>query len=221
MPDVLIAETGREIGSRSSGRLRRAGKVPAVVYGLGMEPLAVAIQWVELRKVLAESGTASPVRIEVGGTEHLTVIRELQRHPVRRDVLHLDFYAIDPDQPVTIAVPLVLSGLEEGDEAADIMLAVHEIEVTAKPNALISEVEVDAAAVREAGSLTVADLRVPSNVEVAADPDLVVVTIVSTEELALEEETEEEEAAEGEEGEGGEAPAGEAEAGGGAAADAE
>jgi large subunit ribosomal protein L25 len=164
------------------------------------------------------------VRITVGGTEHLTVIRDLQRHPVRRDVLHLDFYAIDPDLPVTIAVPLVLAGLEEGDEAADIMLAVHEIEVTAKPNALISEVEVDAAAVREAGSLTVADLQVPANVEVAADPDLVVVTIVSTEELALEEETEEEEAAEGEEGaeEGeGESPSGDAEAGGEAAADAE
>jgi large subunit ribosomal protein L25 len=225
MPDVLIAETGREIGSRSSGRLRREGKVPGVVYGLGMEPVAVAIHWVELRKVLAESGTASPVRIAVGGTEHLTVIRELQRHPVRRDVLHLDFYAIDPDLPVTIAVPLVLAGLEEGDEAADIMLAVHEIEITAKPNALPSEVEVDAAAVREAGSLTVADLQVPGGVEVAADPELVVVTIVSTEDLALEEETEEDEAAEGEEGaaegEGGEASASEAEAGGGAAADAE
>lgn len=222
MPDVLIAETGREIGSRSSGRLRREGMVPAVVYGLGMEPVAVALKWVELRKVLAESGTASPVRVKVGGTEHLTVIRELQRHPIRRDVLHLDFYAIDPDLPVTIAVPLVLAGLEEGDEAADIMLAVHEVEVTAKPNVLPSEVEVDAVAVREAGSLTVADLRVPAGVEVAADPELVVVTIVSTEELVLEEEAEAAEAEGEEAGEGGEAAEAEGEAqAGGEAAEAE
>lgn len=213
MPDVLTAETGREIGSRSSGRLRREGKVPAVVYGLGMEPLAVSLTWVELRKVLVEGGMASTVRLSVGGTEHLTVIRELQRHPIRRDVLHLDFYAIDPDMPVTISIPLVLSGLEEGDDAGDIMLAVHEVDVTAKPNLLPSEIEVDAAAVREAGSLTVADLDLPAGVEVNTDPDVVLVTIVSTEELVVEDESAEAEG-EGTEGEGGEGE-------GDAAADAE
>jgi large subunit ribosomal protein L25 len=180
--------------------------VPAVVYGLGMEPVSVTLNWVELRKVLVEGGTSSPVRISIGGTEHLTVIRELQRHAIRRDVMHIDFYAIDPDLPVTIAVPLVLTGLEEGDEAADLMLAVHEIEVTAKPNQLPSEVEVDAAAAREAGSLTVADLQLPADVEFAADLELVVITVVSTEELALEEEVEgEAEGDETEAAEGGEA----------------
>ncbi|MPY96015.1 MAG: 50S ribosomal protein L25 [Acidimicrobiia bacterium] len=177
MPDVLTAHTGRETGSRSAGRLRREGRVPAVVYGLGMDPVPVALDWVELRKVLVAGGTSSPVRLAVGGTEHLTVIRELQLHPIRRDVLHIDFFAIDPDLPVTISVPLVLAGLEEGDEAADIMLAVHEVEVTAKPNQLPSEVAVDAGAVREAGSLTVSDLSLPADVLAAGDPELVVVTM--------------------------------------------
>ncbi len=217
MPDVLIAKTGRETGSRSSGRLRREGQVPAVVYGMGMEPVAITLTWTELRKVLVEGGTSSPINISVDGTPHLTVIRELQRHPVRREVMHIDFLAIDPDLPVTIAVPLVLAGLEEGDEAADIMLAVHEIEVTAKPNQLPSEIEVDAQAVRAAGSFTVADLQIPANVEIHADPELVLVTIVSTEELALEEEVEGAEDGEGD-AEGGEAAEGE---GGTEAADGE
>jgi large subunit ribosomal protein L25 len=175
MPEVLTAETGRETGSRASNRLRRTGKVPAVLYGLGMEPISVALDWPELRRTLAAGGLSSPIRLRVDGREHLTIVREMQRHPVRRDVTHIDFLAVDPDQPVAIEVPVVLVGLEPGDDAADLAIASHALVVTAKPAAIPGEIAVDAERVRELGIFRVADLELPTGVTTDVDPETVLV----------------------------------------------
>jgi large subunit ribosomal protein L25 len=225
MSQVLEAVTGRELGSRPSGRLRRSGHVPGVLYGLGMEPVSVAIEWPSLRRALTSGGgMATPVRLRVAGKEHLTIIKELQRHPVRRDVLHVDFLAVDPDEPITVEVPLVVAGIEElgTSDAEKVVLVLHSIEVTAKPNALPAEIPVDVSHVADegaSGEVRVGDLVLPAGVTTAADPDLVVISTAEPELLIEEEPAEGEEAegaaAEGEEGEAaegedrGEAAAGE------------
>jgi large subunit ribosomal protein L25 len=175
MPEVLTVELGRPTGSRASNRLRREGKVPGVLYGLGMEPTAVAVVWPDLRRALVAGGLSSPIRLKVGGSEHLTIVREIQRHPVRRDITHIDFLAVDPDQPVSIEVPVTIVGLEEGDDAADLAQTVHALTVSAKPAAIPSELGVDANRVRELGTFRVADLQLPPGVTTDADPETVLV----------------------------------------------
>src|SRR5690606_33257893 len=111
MDVTLTAETGRDAGSRSSKRLRRAGRVPGVVYGLGADPVAVSVSWPELRRALTtEAGANALVTLEYDGRKDLTIVKDLQRHPVRREVLHVDFLRVDPDVTVDIEVPIVIVG---------------------------------------------------------------------------------------------------------------
>ena len=175
MPEVLTADTGRPTGSRASNRLRREGRVPCVLYGLGREPQSLSVSWPELRRALVAGGVSSPLNLRVGGRDQLSIVREIQRHPVRRDVTHVDFLAVDPDQEVTLDVVVTLVGLEEGDDAADLAQAVHSLSVTAKPAAIPAELTVDAAVVREMNGFRVGDLQLPPGVTTDADPELLIV----------------------------------------------
>lgn len=176
MSQVLVAEIGREVGSRPSGRLRRAGKVPAVVYGLGMEPTSVALDWPSLRRVLNENGVSSPIRLSVNGAEVMTVVKELQRDPVKRDVIHIDFLAVDPDEVINVEVPLVIAGLDElsNHDAALVLLVVRTLEVIAKPSSIPNDITVDVAGIMAGGEIRVRDLTMPDGVTTEVDPDLVV-----------------------------------------------
>ena len=108
---TLTAETGRTAGSRSSSRLRAEGRVPGVVYGLGRDAVAITLPWPELRRALStEAGTNALITLDVDGERDLAIVKDLQRHPVRRNVLHIDFLRVDPDALVAIDVPIILVG---------------------------------------------------------------------------------------------------------------
>lgn len=177
MSQVLEAQTGREQGSRPSGRLRRSGVVPGVLYGLGLEPVVLSVEWPALRRALnADGGVSAPIRLRVNGQEHLTLVKELQRHPVRREVLHIDFMAVDPDENVTVDVPLVLANLDElGASLVDkVVLLVHRLQVTAKPNSIPTEIGIDVSHIQDGQTLHVSDLRMPAGVTTDTDPNLAV-----------------------------------------------
>ena len=107
----LVADSSRGTGTGPAGRLRREGKIPAVLYGLGAEPVAVAVPWRELRQCLiTEAGTNAIINLDVDGAKHLSMVKEIQRHPVRREVIHVDFIRVDPAKPVTVEVPVALTG---------------------------------------------------------------------------------------------------------------
>src|SRR5690606_33161250 len=87
---ILTAETGRPTGSRSSRRLRAEGKIPAVVYGLDTEPKPIAVEWSALRAALVtDAGMNALIDLDVDGEKKLTMVYDMQRHPVRRDVTHV------------------------------------------------------------------------------------------------------------------------------------
>ncbi len=106
---TLAAATGRTTGSRASGRLRGSGKVPATVYGLGNDPVAVAVDWRELRHALTtEAGLNALINLEVDGHQsELTIVKEMQRHPIKRSVLHVDFLRVSRD----VAIERIQLGL--------------------------------------------------------------------------------------------------------------
>ena len=195
----LVAETGRTLGTRPSRRLRREGKVPGVVYGLGHEPRTIAVEWLDLRKALiTDAGLNALITLNVEGTDQLTIVKELQRHPVRRDVIHVDFIAIDADAEITVEVPIVLVGeaelvLQEGGMVDQTLYA---LTVTAKPDAIPNEVEVDISALTIGGSITLAEMTLPPGVTTEVELEEAIATGQITRAAEAE--------ADSEEGEGGE-----------------
>ena len=115
---VLIAETGRRIGSSDSRRLRAEDQIPAVVYGHGMDPISVAVNRRELRVALSGSaGLNTIIDLTVDGKVYPSLIKDIQRHPVKRNVQHIDFIQVNLNEEITIGVPIVLEG-----EAKDVLV---------------------------------------------------------------------------------------------------
>jgi large subunit ribosomal protein L25 len=218
---TLVAETGRTTGSAASRRLRANGKVPAVLYGRGADPVSLTVDWRELRSALTtDKGLNALLTLKVGSKKTTALVKDLQRHPVRRDVLHVDFLSVDVDVVISTDVPIVLEGeatlvIREQGVVDQVMNA---IVIQAKPDDIPGSLSVDVSELEIGHTITVADLELPPGVATEVDPDETVVTAQLTS-LALAEE-EEGEGEEGEEGVEGEAAEGEAAEGeGGAAAD--
>jgi large subunit ribosomal protein L25 len=218
---TLVAETGRTTGSAASRRLRANGKVPAVLYGRGADPVSLTVDWRELRSALTtDKGLNALLTLKVGSKRTKALVKDLQRHPVRRDVLHVDFLSVDVDVVISTDVPIVLEGeatlvIREQGVVDQVMNA---IVIQAKPDDIPGSLSVDVSELEIGHTITVADLELPPGVATEVDPEETVATAQLTS-LALAEE-EEGEGEEGEEGIEGEAAEGEAAEGeGGAAAD--
>jgi large subunit ribosomal protein L25 len=215
--NTLVADTGRPIGTRSSRRLRAGGKIPAVVYGHG-DPVAIAVDWRSLRQVLTtEAGLNALINLEVEGETQLTMVKELQRHPVRHDVLHVDFLRVRADEPITVDVPITLVGEAEEVHRADgtVDHVLYQLEITALPGDIPTELTADISGLVVGESIRVGDLALPPGVTTDIDPEEPV-AVARVEIVELEEPEVEEEAAEGEaaeEGAEGEAAGGEARGG--------
>lgn len=209
---VLAAETGRPRGSSAARRLRASGRIPAVVYGAGIESTPVSVDWRELRAALTtERGLNALINLELDGSQHTVVVREMQRHPVRRDVLHVDFLAVDVTQDISADVPLIVVGEAEKvvRERGVVEQVLSVLVVRGRPGAIPGQIEVDVSDLDVGGQITVGDLDLPEGVETDTDPEETVVTAVLSSAAFVEEEAEEaaepaEAPAEGEAAEGAE-----------------
>jgi large subunit ribosomal protein L25 len=220
---TLVAESGRTTGSRSSGRLRGEGRVPAVVYGHGITPLSVSIDRKDLRHALhTEAGHNAVINLEVGSDKHLTIVKDMQRHPVRNEVVHVDFLVVNRNEIVTVDVPIILEGESEAVHNADgtIDQQLFSLTVHTTPTNIPNDLTVDVSGLEIGDSIRVGDLQLPSGVTTDVDPEEAVAiaqvtraTIeaeqleVEAEEAAAEGEAEAGEVAEGEAGETAEADA--------------
>jgi large subunit ribosomal protein L25 len=205
--NTLIAEDRTVVGSRPAGRLRRGGKVPAVMYGLDTETVKVAVPARELNHILAgESGVNTLITLKMNGEEHLTLARQIQRHPTRGDVFHVDFIRVRRDVAVAAEIPVNLVGEPEGVRDGGILeQLVFTLSIEAKPEDIPTGVDMDVSQLNIGDQLRIADLRLPAGVAVQQEPDELVVQVVMP---RVVEEPEPEEAEEGEEVEG-EVPEGE------------
>lgn len=215
----LIAETGREAGSRASKRLRREGKIPGVVYGHGTDPVSIAVDARELRHALnGEAGVNALLDLSIDGKSQLTMARVLQRHPVRNTVTHVDFQVVSRDEVMSAEVPFTLVGDAHDVTSNDgvVEQAMFALTINATPSAIPAHLEVDISGLKIGDAIRVGDLRLPSGVTTDVDPEeaIVVAQGAQVSELdlipeadveALQELAEavaEQEAAEGEGGEG-------------------
>ena len=171
---LLNAETGRPEGTRASRRLRREGRVPAVVYGLEADPLAVSVAWPELRAALTtDAGVNALITLNIDGAEQLSIVKDLQRHPVRRDVIHVDFLRVTADQQIEVEIPLTLVGEALEVTRADGMVdqALYALTVSAKPADVPDEILVDISGMVLGDSIRVGDLDLPEGVTTLVDPE--------------------------------------------------
>ncbi len=210
---VLHANTGRPLGSPASRRLRREEIIPGVLYGMGMDPITVSVARRDLRLALSGGAGANTVLdLTVDGTVYPAIVKDMQRHPVRRNVTHVDFIQISLSAEITVSVPFHLTG-----EAKEVMQenglvdqTVNEIEVTTTPRSIPDEIVFDVSELTMDSVIHLSDLEMPAGVRPTGDPGMAVITVLvmRTPLLDAEDEAAEEaaaEAEEGEEGDGGEA----------------
>lgn len=210
---VVKAEVGRKAGSRSSRRLRAEGRLPAVVYGMDKDPRPVDVSYTELRDVLStEAGLNKVFTLDVDGTQETVICRSIQRDPIKRVAIHVDFIRIDPKKPVSVMVPIRLVGDDSAitDQGGLIEQVRFELELEVPGDSIPVAIEADVSGLTLDDRIAVGDLRLPAGATTPVSPEISVAAPVVSRAAALMDELEAEEAAadegeEGEDGEGGEA----------------
>ena len=161
---TLSAEVGRETGSAASRRLRAADRIPAVLYGHGMDPISLTVVRRDLRVAISgPAGQNTILTLNVDGKNYSAVIKELQRHPVRRNVAHIDFIQIDLTEEITMQVPVVLTGTAKAVVSA---------------GGLVDPSVDTIAEMRTDSVIRLADVKLPAGVVATGDPDMPVATVL-------------------------------------------
>ena len=180
---ALTAETGRSTGSASSRRLRAEDKIPGVLYGHGMSPIPLAVARRELRSALSgAAGTNTIIDLKVDGTVYPAIVKDMQRHPVRRTVSHIDFQQISMNEEIVVHVPVHLTGTAKAvvAEGGLVDAAIDSIEVRTTPGNLPNEIVIDITNMTIHDIVRLADVALPKGVVAVGDPDMPVVTVLTT-----------------------------------------
>jgi len=176
---TLVAHTGRETGSSAARRLRSLDQIPAVIYGQGMTPVSVAVGRRDLRLALSgPAGFNTVLTLDVDGTKYPAVIKDVQRHPVKRNVNHIDFLQINMTELLTVSVPLRLEGEAKAVEAQGGLVdpSVDTIEVECTPANMPNEFVVDITDMHPGDVIRLSALPMPKGVTALGDPEMAIVT---------------------------------------------
>ena len=186
----LAAEQRSETGKGVARKLRAAGRIPAVVYGHNRAAESITVDARELDRLLGRISAASTVvELGLGAGTARTLIREIQRHPVKRHILHVDFQELVAGEKVTVSVPLVFVGTavgvrEQGGIFEEVM---REISITVDPASIPNHVDVDISKLTIGHPIHVRDLQLPAGVTVLDDADLTVCSVAGSKASASDE----------------------------------
>ena len=166
----LIAEIREDSGKGASRRLRHQGKVPAIIYGAGRPPRSLAFdQNKVLHQLDNESFYSSILAIKVGEKSQAAIVKDIQRHPAKRQILHMDFQRIVDDEKIKMNVPIhfigedVAPGVKEGGKVSHLRT---DVEVTCLPKDLPEYFDVDVSALEIDDMLKLSDVKLPNGVEI-------------------------------------------------------
>jgi large subunit ribosomal protein L25 len=178
----LTVERREDRGKGAAKRLRRAGRVPAVLYGAVAEPLALSVAPKDVQRVLrahAGGGVLVNVRLPGEAEPRTAVVRDLQFHPVLETLLHVDFQAVRMDEEITVEVPVHVVGEAAGvkEQSGILQLLLRTVEVACLPTLIPDRLDADVSALRIHDVLTVAGLRLPEGVRVATPASQAIVTV--------------------------------------------
>jgi large subunit ribosomal protein L25 len=180
---VLIAHTGRVTGSAASRRMRRDDMIPAVVYGQGMDPISIAVNRRDLRLALSGgAGSNTILDLTIDGTVYPAIVKDMQRHPVRRSVSHVDFVQLNLAEEITVSIPVRLEGeaRQVTDNGGIVDPAVDTIEVSTRPRDIPDEILIDISEMEMDSVIRLSDIPLPAGVTPLGDPDMPIVTVLIT-----------------------------------------
>ena len=190
MASAQLSASARDNGGKGVARkLRSEGRVPAVVYGHGREPQPLSINTRELERLLDRIAAESTViDLDIDGKGSRTLIRDIQRHPFKRQILHVDFQELVAGEKITVRLPIVLVGIPDGVRMDGGVLdqTMRELEVEVDPSHIPNHVELDVTKLTIGSSVHVRDIPLPEGVEVLEDEDASV-CVVSAPRAAVEE----------------------------------
>ena len=178
----LSAEARSDTGKGVARKLRAAGRVPGVVYGHGREPQSLSLVARDLDKLLSTIAAGSTVvELTLGGATTKTLIREIQRHPFKKQIMHIDFMELVAGEKVLVDIPLVFVGIPEGVRLSGALLEqiLHSIEVNVDPSNIPNHIDVDVANLAMGHSLHVRDLVLPAGIEVMTDEDATICAVIA------------------------------------------
>ncbi len=210
----LNATVRKTTGNSPARELRRGGQIPAVLYGPQTESVLLSVNIKELEQILKKGNIGSIIlNLVIQNGKKITkpaMIKELQSHPVSGSFLHIDFYEIDMQRKINVMIPVVTRGKAQGVELGGLLQIVRrEIEVLCMPGDIPAAIEIDITDLDIGDSVHIEEIPLGDNIELAADVNFTVVTVLSPKVEEVEEE-EAEEALEGEEEAAEEGEAGEA-----------
>jgi large subunit ribosomal protein L25 len=169
---TLSASPRSGTGKGVARTLRQSGQIPGVIYGHAREAQSLVLNAREFDRLLEHVTASTVIELTVDGRTSRTLIREIQRHPFKREVLHVDFQELVAGEKVTVEVPIVYLGTPQGVRDGGILDQIkHELTVEADPTLLPEHFEVDVSALTIGHALYVRDVTVPEGVTIQDDPD--------------------------------------------------
>ena len=201
MATVSLSANAREASGKGGARqLRLNGQIPAVISGPARQPQSLTLNARDLDKMLEHIQAESTViEVSVGGKTSKTLIREIQRHPFKRQILHVDFQELVAGEKVIVSIPITLTGVSEGVRLGGGVMdqTLRELEIEVDPSNIPDHIEYDVTNMVIGDSVHVSDLKLPEGVEVQDDPETSV-AVLAAPRAVIEETAAPAEAAEGE-----------------------
>lgn len=200
MEEIVFEANHREVIGKKVKKLRREGELPAIVYGHNIEPISISLDYQAASKTLDSISPSALVVLDIDGEKHYTLVRDKQRNPVRRTIVHVDFQAVSLTETVRADVSIKLIGEAPAIETylGIVVPSLEQISIETLPTNLPDSFEVDISGLTEIGdSILVGDLSAPEGVEILNDPEDVVVVVIAQAAEEVEEVEEELELEEG------------------------
>ncbi|WP_077623899.1 50S ribosomal protein L25/general stress protein Ctc [Sediminibacillus massiliensis] len=189
----LKADKREDLKSSYTRKIRKEGFVPAVVYGKGKEPKTVAVNSIELLKTVRDEGRNAIISLNVEGDSPVDVmLHDYQVEPIKDELIHADFYAVNMSQEIDVEVPIHLDGEAQGSKDGGVLQQpLYYLAVRAKPGNIPEEIKVDVSKLEVGDSITVADLKSSNEYEITEDENTTVVSILTPDSGTVEEDTDE------------------------------
>lgn len=180
MDDIVLKAKIRDVIGKQVRALRRAGLVPAVIYGHNIQPLAISLNAKETTSLLHGVSSSRLIAVELDGKKHMVLVREKQRNPVTGAYVHLDFQEVSMTEKLRVTVAIVMVGESPAVKNYNgvIVTTQESLDVECLPQDLIDRIEVDLGQLKEIGdTLYVRDLNIPAAITVLEDPNETVVLV--------------------------------------------
>lgn len=187
---TLAAPTRTEFGKGAARRTRRAGNIPAVVYGHGADPIHVAVDNLNFLAIVREEGVNAVIALDIDDKKTTALVKSIAQNPLTREIEHVDFLIVKKGEKVEVEVPLLVEG--EVAPGATLLVELDVLKVNADALNIPEDLLISVEGLEAGSTITAADVKLPEDVELVDDPELLLVNVTFEEEADTESTADEE-----------------------------